>query len=73
VLGAALAGPTLGVACYQAALRTEPAALVQAVIAALPVTIWPLTWIADGDRPGWRPVLASAVAVGLVVALVLAR
>ncbi|TVR44153.1 MAG: hypothetical protein EA402_07765 [Planctomycetota bacterium] len=66
-----LLGPCLGIPAYQQALATVPAALVQAVIAALPLTIIPLAWIFDGDRPSRRALLAGLVAVAATSAMML--
>lgn len=69
----ALAGPALGVGCYQWALRTTPSGLVLPVVATTPLTIMPLTYALDGDRPSARAVLGGLVAVAGVVGLALVR
>jgi drug/metabolite transporter (DMT)-like permease len=73
VLANALAGPALGVGCYQWALQTMPSAVVLAVVATTPLVILPLAYLIDGDRPGPRSVLGGMIAVAGVVGLTLAR
>ncbi len=61
--GTALAGPTLGVACYQWALIEAPAATVQAILALVPVLVMPLAMWSEGDRPRPLAWLGAAIAV----------
>jgi len=74
VLANAITGPVLGVTCYQWALRSAPAALVQPIVAAAPLLTVPLA-IAIGDAP--RPRLTyyagTALAVAGTALLLLAR
>lgn len=72
VLANALTGPVLGVTCYQWALRTTPAGIVQPIVAAAPLLTIPLAvCIAGAPRP--RPayycgcVLAIAGVTGLML------
>lgn len=69
VLFNGLAGPGLGVACFQWALKTTPAGLVLPVVVTTPLAVIPFTWYFDGDRPGWRSLLGGVVAVSGVVGL----
>ena len=69
VLANALAGQTLGVTCMQWALTTQPAAVVQAIIATTPVVLLPMTRIVDGERIGVRSLVGALVAVGGVIGL----
>lgn len=71
LLLAAVVGPVLGVAAYQKAFETTPAAYVQATLVCLPVTMIPVTWLLDGDRPSRRSVFGGLTAVAGVAALVL--
>ncbi|PTX97446.1 EamA family transporter [Verrucomicrobia bacterium LW23] len=66
----ALAGPALGVACYQWALREEASGVVMAIAATSPVVIIPLAWLMDGDRPTARSVAGGLVAVAGVILLI---
>lgn len=70
-LANSLAGPVLGVTCYQAALRDWPSGLVLPVVATAPLVILPLSWWLEGDRPTFRSLLGGVVAVGGVVGLVM--
>lgn len=69
LLGTAVCGPTLGVACYQWALIEAPAATVQAILALVPVVVMPLAMWSEGDRPcrtSWAgAILAVAGAAGV--------
>jgi len=64
-------GPVIGIPCYQMALSQVPAALVHAVLAALPLTIIPLAWWIEGDQPSWRALLGGVVAVCATAAMIL--
>ena len=63
VIANALAGPALGVACYQWALRTTATGLVLALVATAPLLTMLLTWLIDGTRPTRRASLGSVLAV----------
>jgi drug/metabolite transporter (DMT)-like permease len=71
VAGNALTGPVLGVTCYQWALRTTPAGLVQPIVAAAPLLTIPLAAWLEGTRPRasyyFGAVLAVAGVSGLMV------
>jgi drug/metabolite transporter (DMT)-like permease len=69
VLGNALAGPTLGVGCYQWALRTMPSGLVLPVVATSPLVTIILSFFIDGTRPSRRAVLGGLLAVVGAIAL----
>ncbi|MHC5067315.1 MAG: EamA family transporter [Planctomycetota bacterium] len=69
VLASGLIGPVFGVGALQAALATTPAAVVQAVICLLPVTMVPIAWACDGDRPTLRFFVGAALAVVATAAL----
>ena len=69
----ALAGPTLGVACYQWATKTAETSLVLSVTAMTPLCVIPLAWFIDHERPTRRSVAGGIVAVAGVVLLARAR
>lgn len=69
----ALAGPTLGVSCYQWALATTPSGIVLPIVATTPLVIIPLTYWIEGDRPSRRSILGGALAVAGVIALTFLR
>jgi drug/metabolite transporter (DMT)-like permease len=69
VLGNALAGPTLGVACFQWALRTTPSGIVLPIVAMTPLVIVPFSYLIEGDRPGWRSLVGGVLGVAGVVGL----
>jgi len=71
VVGNALAGPTLGVSCYQWALHVAPSAVVLPIVATTPLAVTILVFLFEGVRPTARVVAGSFVAVAGVVALVL--
>lgn len=63
VVGNALSGPTVGVACYQWALRTTPSGIVLPIVATSPLVTMMLTWLLDGERPTRRAVVGGVIAV----------
>lgn len=63
LLGTAVCGPALGVACYQWALIEAPAATVQAILALVPVLVMPLAMWSEGDRP--RPLAWAGAAIAV--------
>ncbi|MEI9895763.1 MAG: DMT family transporter [Chthoniobacter sp.] len=69
VLANALAGPTLGVGCYQWALRSTPSGLVLPIVATSPLVTIILSFFIDGTRPSRRAVLGGLLAVVGAVAL----
>jgi drug/metabolite transporter (DMT)-like permease len=69
VLANALAGPVIGVGCYQWALRTTPSGLVLPIVATSPLVTIILSFFLDGTRPTRRAVLGGLVAVAGAVAL----
>lgn len=70
VIGNALAGPTLGVSCYQWALHVAPSAVVLPIVATTPLVVMLLAFGFEKIRPSLRTLVGSALAVAGVVALV---
>ena len=64
-----IAGPALGVGCFQWALATTPTGIVLPIIALTPLAIVPFSRIFEGERPTWRSLLGGAIAVLGVVGL----
>ena len=64
-----IAGPALGVACYQWALTQHPAALVLSVVALTPLIGLVMQWAIEGQRPSWRLWLGGAIAIIGVILL----
>ncbi|MGA2245734.1 MAG: DMT family transporter [Verrucomicrobiota bacterium] len=73
VVANALAGQTLGVTCMQWALKDNPSAVVQAIIATSPIVLLPLTRIVEGEKIGLRSLAGAMVAVGGVIGLTFSR
>jgi drug/metabolite transporter (DMT)-like permease len=69
VLLNALAGPAVGVGCYQWALATTPSAVVLPIVATMPILLIPLAWWMEGDRPSRRSVIGGVIAVGGAVGM----
>ena len=65
----ALAGPAIGVGCFQWALATTKSGVVLPIVATSPVITIILAWFIDGTRPTRRAVLGGLVAVIGAVAL----
>lgn len=64
IVGNALSGPTLGVACFQWALLIAPSANVLPVVATSPLVTMMLAWSLEGTRPSRRALLGGMLAVG---------
>ncbi len=73
MLGNGLAGPVLGVGCYQWALATTPSGIVLPIAATAPLLSIPIAFWLEGDRPTRRAILGGIVAVGGCIALTAAR
>ena len=71
VLGNALTGPVLGVTCFQWALRTTPAGIVQPIVAAAPLLTIPFAARLEGSRPRLAYYVGAALAVVGVSGLLL--
>ena len=69
VLATALAGPSLGVGCYQWALKTTPSGLVLPIVATTPLMVIPLSAWMEGDRPPFRSIMGGLWAVVGVILL----
>jgi drug/metabolite transporter (DMT)-like permease len=68
-----LAGPVLGVGCYQWALATTPSGIVLPIAATAPLLAIPIAYWIEGDRPSRRAVLGGVIAVVGCVALTRSR
>jgi drug/metabolite transporter (DMT)-like permease len=63
VLANALAGPTIGVGCYQWALRSTASGIVLPIVATSPLVTIILSFFIDGTRPTRRAVIGGLLAV----------
>ncbi|HMJ89335.1 MAG TPA: DMT family transporter [Candidatus Acidoferrum sp.] len=72
VLGNALAGPAIGVGCYQWALMEAKTGVVLAIVALTPLVIIPFSRFVEGERPQKRSLAGGIVAVLGVILLRLA-
>jgi drug/metabolite transporter (DMT)-like permease len=63
VIANALAGPALGVSCYQWALKTTPTGIVLPIVAITPLVIIPFSYHLEGERPSRRSLAGGALAV----------
>lgn len=59
----ALSGPVLGVSAYQWALGTTPSGVVLSIVALTPITVIPLAFLLEGDRPTTRSLVGGLIAV----------
>lgn len=73
VLANALTGPILGVTCYQWALRTTPAGIVQPIVAAAPLLTIPFAAWLEGSRVRGSYYLGAVLAVAGVTGLMLTK
>ena len=69
----ALAGPAVGVAFYQWALKIAPSGIVLPVTAMAPLLVVPFTYVFEGDRPTTRSLVGGVLAVAGVIGLALFR
>jgi drug/metabolite transporter (DMT)-like permease len=69
VVANALAGPVLGVSCYQWALAERGTGVVLPVVALTPLAVVPLARWLEGERPSRRSLLGGVVAVAGAVLL----
>ncbi|MCG8525918.1 MAG: DMT family transporter [Opitutales bacterium] len=68
----ALAGPILGVSCYQWALAVQPSFVVLPIVALSPIVVIPMSMLWEGDRPSISSILGALIAVGSAIMLTLA-
>ncbi len=73
VMANALAGPTIGVGCYQWALATTPSGTVLPIVATSPLVTLALSFFLEGLRPARRAVIGGFIAVAGAVALAVTR
>jgi drug/metabolite transporter (DMT)-like permease len=73
ILGNAVAGPVLGVACYQWGLRDSPSAIVLSIVSTTPLAVMILSFVFEKTSPTPRAMIGSLLAVLGVVALVCGR
>jgi drug/metabolite transporter (DMT)-like permease len=64
-----LAGPAIGVACYQWALATAPSGIVLPIVATTPIVTMPLSFLIDGDKPPPRSIVGGIIAVAASIVL----
>jgi len=64
-----VSGPGIGVACYQWALSTQPAAVVLSIVALSPLLALLFQWAVEGQRPARRVWLGGTIAVAGVILL----
>jgi len=73
VVANALTGPVLGVTCFQWALSTTPAGIVQPIVATAPLATIPFAMWLERLRPGPLYYAGAVLAVVGVIGLFLAR
>jgi drug/metabolite transporter (DMT)-like permease len=71
--GNTVAGPALGVACFQWALMTTPTTIVLPIVATVPLAVMPLEHLLKGEQVTHRAVVGGVIAVAGVIGLTLAR
>ena len=69
VIANGLAGPVIGVSCYQWALATTPSALVLPIVALTPLVVIPFAYFLENERPSARSLAGGALAVAAAAAL----
>lgn len=69
IVANAVAGPALGVGCYQWALMKEKSGVVLPIVALTPLVIIPFSRFLEGERPSKRSLVGGAIAVAGVFIL----
>ncbi len=69
IIANALAGLVFGIAAFQWALMSMPAAVVLSIVALSPLIVMPIAWLVDGDRPPPLAIMGGVIAVGGVIVL----
>ena len=65
----ALTGATLGVSCYQWALKVEKPGVVLPIVALAPLLVIPMAYFLENERPSPRSLIGGVIAVAGSVAL----
>ena len=73
LLANGMAGPVLGVGCYQWALATTPSGIVLPIAATAPLLSIPIAFWLEGDRPSRRAIFGGLLAVTGCIALTAVR
>jgi drug/metabolite transporter (DMT)-like permease len=73
VLANGFAGQTLGVTCYQWALKTTPTGLVLAIVATAPLVVIPFARLFEHEPIAPRSVIGGVIAVTGAILLIAAR
>jgi drug/metabolite transporter (DMT)-like permease len=68
----AMAGPVLGVSCYQWALSSQPSFIVLPIVALCPIVVIPFAMIWENDKPSLQSLLGALLAVASAIFLTLA-
>lgn len=69
----ALAGPSIGVACFQWGVASMKLGVLMPIVATVPVATQFIAWAVDGQRPTARTILGGIIAVTGVAALFILR
>ncbi len=69
----AVTGATLGVSCYQWALKSTPSAVVLPIVATTPLIVMLIAFAFEGIKPSRRTIIGAILAVTGVVTLILVR
>jgi drug/metabolite transporter (DMT)-like permease len=71
VLANGLAGQTIGVSCYQWALKTTKTGLVLAIVSTVPLVIMPFSSLVEGEKMSRRSICGAVLAVSGAIILVM--
>jgi drug/metabolite transporter (DMT)-like permease len=73
VLANGFAGQTLGVSCYQLALKHAATGIVMPIIATTPLVVIPFAHFLEAEKPTVKSIIGGAIAVLGVIGLVLSK
>lgn len=72
VVANALAGPALGVGCYQWALMQKSTGVVLSIVSLTPIVIIPFARLVEGEKPTRRSLVGGVIAVAGAIVMALA-
>ena len=70
LLATGLAGPALGVTCYQWALLENATGVILPIVATTPLVVIPFVIYMKEEKPSWRSLIGGLIAVGGVIGMI---
>lgn len=73
IIANSVAGQTIGVSCFQWALKTTPTGIVLPIVATTPLVAIPITMVTEKERPSLHSLVGGVIAVGGVIGLTMLK